>query len=103
MIMVAMETDDEAFGEGAEPADAPARPRRLRWLPSALAHARAANPAIASATAAAEAAIVAMTTYDYRSVDEDFSWVDTSGTPGFRQDFAEASDPGEEAGRPAPD
>lgn len=43
------------------------------------------------ATKAAKAAITSMVTYDYRTVDEDFKWVDKAGTPGFRSYFTEAS------------
>lgn len=45
------------------------------------------------AEAAARNAAVHMTTYDYRSIDEDFAWVDEVGTEQFREDFTVASEP----------
>lgn len=44
-----------------------------------------------NAQVAAEAAVVQMTTYDYRTVEADFEWVDTAGTDSFRSNFAAAS------------
>lgn len=43
------------------------------------------------AQVAAEAAVVQMTTYDYRTVDSDFEWVQTAGTDTFQENFQEAS------------
>ncbi|GAB2759882.1 hypothetical protein GCM10027020_10410 [Nocardioides salsibiostraticola] len=43
------------------------------------------------AQVAAEAAVVQMTTYDYRTVDSDFEWVDNAGTDTFQENFQEAS------------
>ncbi len=110
-----METMETTEQTDDAPVEAAPAPRRSRWPILALAiaivvigvlawqwqrtrseldEARTSNPAIArEATKAAEAAIVAMTTYDYRTVDEDFAWVDTAGTARFRDDFAEASGP----------
>lgn len=45
------------------------------------------------AEAAARSAIVAMTSYDYTSLDADFAWVDTAGTAAFRTRYADASAP----------
>lgn len=45
------------------------------------------------AKAAAERAAVAMTTYDYQTVDEDFRWVDTAGTDAFKEYFSSISAP----------
>ncbi len=42
---------------------------------------------------AARQAVVAMTSYDYRTIEEDFAWVDTAGTVSFRKKFTEASAP----------
>lgn len=43
------------------------------------------------AEAAAKAAVVRMTTYDWRTVDDDFAWVDDAGTDNFKSYFAAAS------------
>jgi len=43
------------------------------------------------ATKAAKSAITSMVTYDYRTVDEDFEWVNKAGTKGFKEYFTEAS------------
>jgi len=97
---------------------APARRGVPLWLPTLLALALAAalvaagllwraddqhrrdaagNAALieagAEANAAAEQAAVAMTTYDYRTVEEDFAWVDTAGTEEFKQYFSKISLP----------
>ena len=57
----------------------------------------AANSALidagAEARAAAERAAVAMSTYDYRTVEEDFAWVDTAATEEFKARFSEISLP----------
>jgi Mce-associated membrane protein len=45
------------------------------------------------ARAAAEAAAVSMTTYDYRTVDQDFAWIDTAGTEDFKKYFSGISAP----------
>lgn len=42
---------------------------------------------------AARKAVVAMTTYDYATVEEDFSWVEDAGTDKFREQYAEVSEP----------
>lgn len=47
----------------------------------------------AEAEAAARTSVVAMTTYDWTSVDEDFSWVETGGTAKFQEYYAEISAP----------
>jgi Mce-associated membrane protein len=47
----------------------------------------------ADAKSAAEAAAVQMTTYDYRTVDQDFSWIDTAGTEEFKKYFSGISAP----------
>jgi Mce-associated membrane protein len=46
-----------------------------------------------AAEKAARAAAVAMTSYDYRTVEDDFSWAITSGTAKFRAQYDEASAP----------
>jgi len=45
------------------------------------------------AQAAAERAATAMTTYDYRTVEEDFAWVDTAATPAFQEKFSKIAQP----------
>ncbi len=45
----------------------------------------------ADATSAAEAAVTRMTTYSWRTVDDDFGWVDEVGTDAFQSYFAGAS------------
>jgi Mce-associated membrane protein len=45
------------------------------------------------AQAAARRAVIEMTTYDYRTVDKDFAWVDDAGTAAFRQHYAQVSSP----------
>lgn len=45
------------------------------------------------AEAAARKAVVAMTSYRYQSVEEDFSWVDEAGTDKFQKQYAEVSKP----------
>ncbi len=45
------------------------------------------------AEAAARKAVVAMTSYRYQSVEEDFSWVEEAGTDKFRDQYAEVSKP----------
>jgi Mce-associated membrane protein len=42
---------------------------------------------------AARDAVIRMTTYDYRSVDEDFSWIDDAGTDKFQENFTDAAKP----------
>lgn len=42
---------------------------------------------------AAREAVVAMTTYDHRTVEEDFAWVEDAGTEKFRDQYAEVSEP----------
>lgn len=46
-----------------------------------------------AADAAARKAVVAMTSYDYRTVAKDFAWVDDAGTKKFQDQFAEISKP----------
>lgn len=46
-----------------------------------------------SAEKAARAAVTSMTTYDYATLEKDFSWVDDAGTAKFRQHFEEVSVP----------
>jgi len=57
----------------------------------------AANAALieagAEAREAAERAAVAMSTYDYRTVEEDFAWVDTAATEEFKARFSAISLP----------
>lgn len=43
------------------------------------------------AEAAARVAIVEMTTYDWRTVDDDFAWVDDAGTEKFQAFFTDAA------------
>jgi Mce-associated membrane protein len=60
---------------------------------------KGADGAIALAAAgkaadkAARAAVVEMTSYDYRTVEDDFAWVDDAGTAHFREQYAEVSKP----------
>jgi Mce-associated membrane protein len=46
-----------------------------------------------AADKAARAAVVVMTSYDYRSVAKDFAWVDDAGTTRFQKQYAEVSKP----------
>ncbi|MFL6061458.1 MAG: hypothetical protein ACJ72E_09520 [Marmoricola sp.] len=46
-----------------------------------------------AADKAARTAAVELTTYDWRSLDQDFSWVEDGGTPAFQQRYAEVSAP----------
>jgi len=46
-----------------------------------------------AADKAARTAVVKMTTYDYRTVQKDFSWVEDAGTAHFRKQYAEVSKP----------
>jgi len=46
-----------------------------------------------AATEAASEIAVAMTSYDHRTVDEDFSWVEDDGTTDFQQKYAESTEP----------
>ena len=46
-----------------------------------------------SATRAASRIAVSMTSYDYRSVDEDFAWIDEDGTSKFQDTFSESTKP----------
>lgn len=45
-----------------------------------------------SAEEAARDAVTRMTTYDYRTVEEDFSWVEDAGTDRFQETFTGASE-----------
>ena len=51
--------------------------------------------AVAEQTATEEASriAVAMTTYDYRSVEKDFAWIDEDGTDRFQDTFSESTKP----------
>ena len=66
----------------------------LLWRDDSSAESAAGSDAAALADAgtqaekAARAAVTRMTTYDYRTVDEDFTWVDDAGTEKFQQYFA---------------
>src|SRR5690349_11841017 len=42
---------------------------------------------------AARKAVVEMTSYDYRTVEKDFAWVDDAGTARFQDQYAEVSEP----------
>jgi Mce-associated membrane protein len=44
-----------------------------------------------AAEAAARDAVTRMTTYDHRTVEEDFGWVEDAGTPEFEETFTGAS------------
>lgn len=46
-----------------------------------------------AADKAARKAVVEMTSYDYRSVKKDFTWVDDAGTAKFQKQYAEVSKP----------
>ena len=46
-----------------------------------------------AADKAARTAVVEMTSYDYRTVNEDFGWVDDAGTAHFQKQYAEVSKP----------
>lgn len=43
----------------------------------------------ADAEKAARAAAISLTTYDYQTLDTDFDWVVTAGTPAFRDRYAD--------------
>ena len=45
----------------------------------------------AEAEEAAREAVTRMTTYDHRTVEEDFAWVEDAGTTRFQETFADAS------------
>ncbi|GAA1912541.1 hypothetical protein GCM10009815_04390 [Nocardioides marmoribigeumensis] len=45
------------------------------------------------ATRAASRIAVSMTSYDYRTVDEDFAWIDQDGTSRFQKTFSESTKP----------
>ena len=51
--------------------------------------------AVAEQAAAREASriAVAMTTYDHRSVEKDFAWIDEDGTDRFEDTFSESTEP----------
>jgi Mce-associated membrane protein len=42
---------------------------------------------------AARSAVISMTSYDYRTLDKDFAWVDDAGTDRFRKHYAQVSAP----------
>ena len=46
-----------------------------------------------AATREASRIAVAMTSYDYRSTDEDFGWIEKDGTSSFREKFLESTRP----------
>src|SRR5690348_17235392 len=46
-----------------------------------------------AADKAARAAVVEMTSYDYKTVDQDFGWVDDAGTTKFKKHYREVSKP----------
>jgi Mce-associated membrane protein len=46
-----------------------------------------------AAEGAARAAVTRMTTYDFRTVEDDFSWIDEAGTDKFRTTFTDAARP----------
>ena len=46
-----------------------------------------------AAEKAARTAVVRMTSYDYRTVDKDFGWVEDAGTARFQKQYAEVSAP----------
>jgi len=56
-------------------------------------HERDLREAGEQAQRAAKEAVVSMTSYDYKTLDEDFSWVDAAGTAKFRKHYAEVSGP----------
>lgn len=56
-------------------------------------HERDLRDAGSAAEKAARTAVVEMTTYDYKSLDHDFAWVDDAGTTKFREHFAKATAP----------
>lgn len=59
----------------------------------AAAHALTLARAEQGALTAARSAAVHLTTYDYRSIATDFSWVDGAGTAKFRKEYAKISAP----------
>ena len=58
-----------------------------------LAEAKDLAAAEQSATEAATRIAVSMTSYDYRSVDKDFAWIDEDGTSTFQRTFSESTKP----------
>ncbi|MDQ4054656.1 MAG: hypothetical protein M3237_18440 [Actinomycetota bacterium] len=52
----------------------------------------AQSSAAPAAEEAARDAVTRMTTYDFRTVDEDFSWVEDAGTAEFQETFSDAAD-----------
>ncbi|MCW2784319.1 MAG: rane protein [Marmoricola sp.] len=58
-----------------------------------LHHERDLAHAGTQADVAARKAVVEMTTYDYKTIPHDFSWVDDAGTARFRKQYAEVSSP----------
>lgn len=53
----------------------------------------ALETAESEATRAAAEIAVAMTTYDHRTLGEDFAWVEEDGTRSFRETYAESTEP----------
>jgi len=117
MTVTDLDTPDEATLPTQEPAGSP-RVGVPLWVPALLAlalvaalvaagrlwrsnhhheQAAAADAALISAGVdarkAAEEAAVKMTTYDYRTIDQDFAWVDTAGTEDFKKYFTGVSAP----------
>ena len=45
------------------------------------------------ATKAASRIATSMTSYDYRTVDEDFAWIDEDGTSSFQKTFSQSTKP----------
>ena len=57
---------------------------------------REGRDVVAAETAATKEAAriaVSMTTYDHRSVEDDFAWIEEDGTSSFRDRFTESSEP----------
>jgi Mce-associated membrane protein len=66
----------------------------LLWRQNAdLARSRDLATAEHTATEEASRIAVSMTSYDYRSVDKDFAWIDRDGTSKFQQTFSESTKP----------
>jgi Mce-associated membrane protein len=110
-----MTDDDAAADAGSNAQDEPGRIQRLvvLVLVAALAialiaavmlwrdrqdlmdraeEAENAQSSAAPAEEAARAAVTRMTTYDFRTVEEDFSWVEDAGTAEFQETFTGAAE-----------
>ena len=57
------------------------------------AHEADLRAAEAAATSAASDIAVSMTSYDHRTVDEDFAWVQDDGTAAFQKTYAKSTEP----------